>query len=185
MNSGTLQDAVELGRRLGHFFVAWAGAAGFPHVSAARQIEPVSANQFAIEEWTCPLSLQRLSANPKIAVFIWDSSADEGYRILGEVLMLENQAVVNGFAPQVEANAHLPQVKRKLIIRAESIAAFRHAPGCGDLQPVDIPPAPVNLGEGEDGYITVPYCSFAPEWAEHARLDRSDEPCDDGRAGAV
>ena len=24
---------------------------------------------------------------------------------------------------------------------------------------------------------------YAPEWAEHARSDRSDDACDDGRAG--
>lgn len=29
------------------------------------------------------------------------------------------------------------------------------------------------------------YCSFAPEWAEHARFDRDDDPCDDGRTGIV
>ena len=26
-------------------------------------------------------------------------------------------------------------------------------------------------------------CQKAPEWAEHARLDDDDEPCDDGRSG--
>jgi hypothetical protein len=185
MNAGKLQDAIELGQKLDHFPVAWVGAGGFPCINSACRIEPVAANQFAIEAWTCPLSVQHLCANPKIAVFIWDPAADDGYQILGEVLMFENQAFLDGFAPEVEANTRPPQVKRQLIIRAESITAFRHALGCGDLQPVDVPPAPVNLGEGEGGYNAVPYCSFAPEWAEHARFDRSDEPCDDGRAGAV
>jgi hypothetical protein len=27
----------------------------------------------------------------------------------------------------------------------------------------------------------VPHCVVAPEWAEHARLDRQDEACNDGR----
>jgi hypothetical protein len=26
-------------------------------------------------------------------------------------------------------------------------------------------------------------CQKAPEWAEHARLNDEDEPCDDGRTG--
>ncbi len=31
----------------------------------------------------------------------------------------------------------------------------------------------------------IQYCTFAPEWAEHARFDRDDEPCDDGRTGII
>ena len=27
----------------------------------------------------------------------------------------------------------------------------------------------------------IPFCNYAPEWSEHARFDRADEPCDDGR----
>lgn len=29
----------------------------------------------------------------------------------------------------------------------------------------------------------LPICDYAPEWAEHARFYREDEPCDDGRMG--
>lgn len=29
----------------------------------------------------------------------------------------------------------------------------------------------------------LPACNYAPEWAEHARFYREDEPCDDGRMG--
>ena len=29
----------------------------------------------------------------------------------------------------------------------------------------------------------MPLCNYAPEWSEHARFDRADEPCDDGRMG--
>ena len=29
------------------------------------------------------------------------------------------------------------------------------------------------------------YCIRAPEWAEHARFDENDEPCDDGRTGII
>ena len=36
-------------------------------------------------------------------------------------------------------------------------------------------------GKKHDRRIKV--CLHAPEWAEHARLDEDDEPCDDGRAG--
>jgi hypothetical protein len=29
----------------------------------------------------------------------------------------------------------------------------------------------------------IPFCTHAPEWAEHARFIRQDEPCDDSRMG--
>ena len=31
----------------------------------------------------------------------------------------------------------------------------------------------------------LPPCRYAAEWAEHARFNREDEPCDDGRAGKI
>lgn len=35
----------------------------------------------------------------------------------------------------------------------------------------------------EEQQEPMPACNYAPEWAEHARFDREDEPCDDGRMG--
>jgi hypothetical protein len=40
-------------------------------------------------------------------------------------------------------------------------------------------------GWGEEYDRRLPPCTFAAEWAEHARFDREDELCDDGRAGQV
>jgi hypothetical protein len=40
------------------------------------------------------------------------------------------------------------------------------------------------LGEWEkEKDRRLPPCTFAAEWAKHARFYREDEPCDDGRAG--
>ena len=136
MNAKKLERAIELGKRVEHLFLALVGEDGFPYVNSARQIELVSNNQFAIEEWICPLTVKHLSENPKMAVLIWDPTAADGYEILGEVLMFESQAFLNGFAPEVEEDAYLPQVKRKLIIRAEKITAFSHALRCDDIQPL-------------------------------------------------
>jgi hypothetical protein len=183
MNSKMLERAIGLGKRLEHFFVAFVGTGGFPYVNSARRIEPVAENQFAVEEWICPLTVKHLSENPKIAVLIWDPASDDGYEILGEVLMFESQAYLNGYAPEVEENAYRPQVQRKLIVRAEKITAFSHALRCDDIQQLAGPKGMMNLQSGEDGSRAVPVCRFAPEWAEHARFDRGDEPCDDGRAG--
>ena len=185
VNNRKLERAIALGKRVEHFFVALVGSGGFPYVNSAHQIEQVAENQFTIEEWICPLTAQHLRENPKIAVLIWDPETDDGYEILGEVLMFEGQAFLNGFAPEVEVNAYLPQVKRRLIIRAEKITAFSHALRCDDIQQLDAPKGIIDLPAVEGNSREIPACSFAPEWAEHARFDRSDEPCDDGRAAGI
>jgi hypothetical protein len=38
---------------------------------------------------------------------------------------------------------------------------------------------------GKEKDRRLPTCTFAAEWAEHARFYRENEPCDDGRAGQV
>jgi hypothetical protein len=183
MNAQKLERAIELGQRVEHFFLALVGVEGLPYVNSARQLEQLADNQFAIEEWICPLTVKHLSENPKIAVLIWDPAADDGYEILGEVLMFESQAFLNGFAPEVEEEAYLPQVKGRLIIRAEKITAFSHALRCDDIQVLTASSAMMKFSSGGGGRREVPICRFAPEWAEHARFDRSDDPSDDGRAG--
>lgn len=184
MDPKKLERAIALGKKVEHFFIAAVDAEGVPYVNAARQIEPVADNQFAIEEWICPLTVANLSKNPKLALVIWDPAAEDGYEILGEVLMFEGEAFLNGFAPEAEGDAYLPQVKRRLIIRAERITAFSHALRCDAIQPLGTERRlQVPSREGNGAEVSV--CGFAPEWAEHARFDREDAPCDDGRAGMI
>jgi len=176
MNLDTLERAIRLGKKVKHLFMAVVDREGIPHVNSARQIEQVADNQFAIEEWICPLTVMNLGGNPKMAVVIWDPETEDGYEILGEVLMFEGRAFLNGFAPEVEENHYLPQVKRRLIVRAEKITAFNRELRCGAIQP---------FPSRDDDRAEASVCRFAPEWAEHARFDRDDAPCDDGRAGMV
>lgn len=150
MNSKKLERAIELGRKTGHFFIALMGSDGFPYVNSARQIEKVGDNQVAIEEWICPLTVKHVMEHPKMAVLIWDPTVDNGYEILGEVLMFENQAFLNGFAPEVEESNYLPQVQRKLIIRADRITAVSHALRCDDIQRLTTPHAQARLPTVEE-----------------------------------
>ncbi len=184
MNSRKLERAIEFGKRLDHFFVALVGSDGFPSVTSARKIEQVSETQLAVDEWICPLAVKHLSENSKMAVLIWDPASDDGYEILGEVLMFESLAFLSGFPPEVEEDAYLPQGKRRLIVQAEKITSFR-AFRCDEIQQIATSKAIVKRSNSDDHVTEVPVCIFAPEWAEHARFVRSDEPCDDGRAGTV
>lgn len=185
MNSRKLERAIELGKRLEHVFIALVGADGVPYITSARRIEHVSETQLTVEEWICPLTVNQLSKNSNMAVLIWDPASDDGYEISGEVLMFESLAFLNGFAPEVEEDAYLPQVKRRLFVRAEKITAFSHALRCDDIQQIATSKAMVKPSNSDDHIPEVPVCIFAPEWAEHARLVHGDEPCDDGRAGNV
>jgi hypothetical protein len=185
VNNQKLERAIALGQKLKYFFVALVGAGGFPYVNSARQLEQVADNQFSIEEWICPLTVKHVRENAKMAVLVWDPASDDGYEILGEVLMFESRAYLNGFTPEMDEDNYLPQVKRKLIIRAEKITAFSHALRCDDIQQLAATKAIMDLQARDVDRQEVPVCSFAPEWAEHARFDRTDEPCDDGRAGTV
>jgi hypothetical protein len=185
MNADKLERAIMLGKKIEHFFVALVGGDGFPYVNFARRIERESDNQLAIEEWICPLTVVHLSANPKMAVLIWDPATDDGYEILGEVLMFEGRSFLNGFAPEEEESAYVPQVKRRLILRAEKITAFSHALRCDDIQLLTLSKRAPETSFSRDARAEVSVCAFAPEWAEHARFDRDDEPCDDGRTGEV
>jgi hypothetical protein len=185
MNAKNLERAIALGKKIEHFFIAVLGSDGFPYMNSARLIEQVEDNQLAIEEWICPLTVTHLSENAKMAILIRDPATDDGFEILGEVLMFESQAFLNGFVPEVEESAYLPQVKRKLIIRAEKITAFSHALRCDDIQALVASKRPPERPLHEDNSAEASVCRFAPEWAEHARFDRDDAPCDDGRAGMV
>jgi len=180
----TLEHAVELGKKVEQFFMAVVDSAGVPRVNAARQIELLAENQFEVEEWICPQTLANIRGNPKTAVFIRDPATGNGYEILGEILMIEGQAFLNGFAPEVEENAYLPQVKRRLIIRAERITAIGRALRC-DAIPARLAQGRSRAPAGDNNGTEVSVCRFAPEWAEHARFAREDTPCDDGRTGII
>jgi hypothetical protein len=98
--------------------------------------------------------------------------------------MFENQAIMDGFAPEVEERGNLPQVKRKLIIRAEKSppSAMR----CSVTISSGLRPARPDSAAGRRRHQRPRSgLQLCTEWAEHARFDRDDDPCDDGRAGEV
>lgn len=43
--------------------------------------------------------------------------------------------------------------------------------------------AGVGIIEDDPASTDIPFCTRAPEWAEHARLNEDEDACDDGRAG--
>lgn len=59
---------------------------------------------------------------------VWDAADDHGYQLLGEVEQIEEQAMLNGFAPEIETSAPLPKVEYRLRVRVDRVVRFSHAP---------------------------------------------------------
>ncbi len=128
MSTEAIRRAVDLGSRVKHIFVSTSNSSGLPHLAAAGAIHRVSESHIAVEEWFCPGTIQNLLDNPMISVVAWDPKTDVGHQILGEVEKVEEIAMMNGFSPEIETSAQLPQAERKLIIRVDKVLAFSHAP---------------------------------------------------------
>lgn len=109
--------------RVGHAFVATADANGYPHVAAGRGVTVVTPGRLVFESWFCQTSLKNLKENPNIAVAVADSVTGNGFQFVGRVDKMEDTAVLNGFAPDIEP-AGMPQVQWRLEIRVDSVMAF-------------------------------------------------------------
>jgi hypothetical protein len=123
-----LDNAIDLARKLGHVFVATADLSGMPHVAAAARIHKASEENVAVSAWFCPGTVANLDDNRHISLVVWDPPSDRGYQLLGEVVRVDEQAVMNGFSGEGESRPPMPQVERNLIVRVVKILAFSHVP---------------------------------------------------------
>lgn len=59
--------------------------------------------------------------NRFVSLVIWDSASDKGYQLMGKVEKMEEEAMMNGYAPELETKMLRPQVEWKLIVRVEKV----------------------------------------------------------------
>jgi uncharacterized protein len=109
--------------RVGHAFVATAGAGGNPHIAAGRGVTFNAPNMLVFEAWFCQTTLRNLQENPQIAVAVADPATGNGYQFSGRVEKEVDTAVLDGYLPDVEPPG-MPQVQWRLEIRVESVLAF-------------------------------------------------------------
>ena len=128
MKVKNLDNAINLAEKLGHVFVATADAGGMPHLAAAAQIHSASEDRVAVSAWFCPGTIANLDQNRHISLVVWDPPSDRGYQLLGEVVQVEEASLMNGFSPEAEKSAPMPQVERRLMVQVAKILAFSHAP---------------------------------------------------------
>lgn len=123
-----LDNAIDLAERVGHVFVTTADSTGMPHVAAATQIHKRSEEKVAVSAWFCPGTIANLDENRRISLVVWDAPSDRGFQLLGDVVQVDEQSVMNGFSGEAELGPPIPQVERNLIVRVAKILAFSHAP---------------------------------------------------------
>jgi len=48
--------------------------------------------------------------------------------MVGRVERIEETAILDGYAPEIETAQPSPQVERRLVVKVEKVIAFSHAP---------------------------------------------------------
>jgi hypothetical protein len=128
MNKEMIENVLEMAGHLKHVYVATADEGGLPHVSAAGRLEIMPGGNLAVSEWFCPGTLSNAQVNPKVSIVVWRPDIDTGYQILGEIIEIKDLAMLDGYSRELSGPSQIPQVERQLIIRAEKVIAFQHAP---------------------------------------------------------
>lgn len=128
MKASVLAEAERLAARAGHILVATADAKGWPHVAAAGRLKVTGDRRVLVTEWFCPGTMANLEVNPHLSLVVWDSVADAGYQLIGELQEIKDIGMLDGFVPRVEAKTPLPQVERQLMVRIDRVVEFKRAP---------------------------------------------------------
>ena len=123
-----IERAVALAQRLQHAFVATSNREGTPHIAAAASLSLADDNSLSVSSWFCPATVSNLQENRKVSVVVWNPETDEGLQAVGTVERIEETAILDGYAPELETGESPPQVERRLVVGVEKIIAFSLAP---------------------------------------------------------
>ena len=128
MSKDVIEKVLEMAGHLKHVYLATADEEGLPHLGVAGRLEVTPEGDFAVSEWFCPGTLSNAQANPRVSLVVWRPDIDSGYQILGEIIEIRELAMLNGYSREQGGGNRIPQVERQLVIRAEKVMAFQHAP---------------------------------------------------------
>lgn len=106
-----------------HAFVASADRNGSPHLAAGRGLRVPDPGHLVFEAWFCYTTLQNLEQNPAVAIAVADPDTGEGYQFTGRIVLREDAAMIDGYAPDAEFQG-MPQVESRLHLAVEQIMAF-------------------------------------------------------------
>jgi hypothetical protein len=127
MEQETLRRAVELAQAMGRLIIATSGPDGMPHVAVARKVTYRGNGTVEVDEWFCPGTVTNAHEGAPVSLVAWDEGRDAGWQLLGNVVGVEDRAMLNGFHPE-ERSSHVPQVLRSLRVRVSKALSFSQAP---------------------------------------------------------
>ncbi len=130
MTADLLASAVDLASDTGYVFLATADPEGMPHITAAGLMTRCGEHEVALTEWFCPGTVENLKTNRTAALAVWDARRDVGFQLLGRLEYIEDLAVMDGYAPQLEDQKVVPQVEKRLVISIDKVLDFTVAPHC-------------------------------------------------------
>ena len=103
--------------------VASTDDAGYPHLAAASGLQVPDGSTLLFENWSCETTLQNVSRNTRVAVAVTAADGQTGYQIIGRVRRLVEEAILNGYAPDLEKPG-TPQALIQLEIEVEKVMEF-------------------------------------------------------------
>jgi len=122
-----LEQVAGLARDGGTVLIATVCTEGEPHLAVGGEMEIRAGKLLAITAWFCPLTVGNVAANANLAVVVWSPARDEGYQVVGDVLEVEEVAVLDGYALAAEIPA-VTQAQRRFLVRAERVLRFTRRP---------------------------------------------------------
>lgn len=124
----SLNEAMEMAKRIGYVFLTTADRTATPHLSIVQPISLDHQDRLKLMAWFCQYSLKNLQENSKVTVVVWDPVKDIGYQLLGTIDDMQEVAELDGYAVGLEEKKHFPQVEWKILVRVEHILNFQKAP---------------------------------------------------------
>ncbi len=108
-------------------YIATSDKDGVPHIAIAKDIGVTNDAEYIVfKSWFCLKSLENLTYNSNVAIGTYNIQKRSGYQFIGKVVSKEVEAVLNGYAPELESiEAETPQEKYSLKIEVESILELR------------------------------------------------------------
>lgn len=124
----SLNQAMEMAKRMGYVFLATADSMATPHMSIVQPISLDNQDRLKLMGWICQYTLNNLEENPKVAVIIWDAVKDTGFQLVGTMENMQQVAMLDGYAPGLEEKKHFPQIEWEILVRVEHILNFQKVP---------------------------------------------------------
>lgn len=117
-----------MAEELGHIFVATSHNSGITHIAAAGKIILNEVDLVEVTSWFCHETVNNIQINNNVTLVVWDSRNDRGYQLIGNSQKVNVLHMLNGYVPEIEGIAPIPQVERKLVVSVNKINEFKHAP---------------------------------------------------------